>query len=149
MLVGRITIILSFTLNHCRRLSALCYIVSYWQFLVQAALCHKIILHLHPSPQMFILTPPIPAIDSSHHRRYIRQSTFNEYVSLIIPEYRSWCIILHCCRTAMGVQKKCTADSTGISQGLKYVPSPRDSHGIGGIPALLCLCSCLFHSCLC
>jgi len=30
-----------------------------------------------------------------HHRWYIRQSTVNEYVSLIITEYQSWCIIPH------------------------------------------------------
>ena len=121
MLVGHITIIMSFSLNHCHRLSALCYIVSYWQFLVQAALGHKII-SISTRPRRYSYSPPpIPAIDSSHHCRYIGQSTFNEYISLIIPEYRSWCVILHCCRTAMRVQKKCTADSMGIPYGLKYM----------------------------
>ena len=33
---------------------------------------------------------------NSHHRCYRWQSTFSEYLSLVTPEYQSWCIILHC-----------------------------------------------------
>jgi len=46
--------------------------------------------------QKFILIPSRPRKNTSHHCWYRHQSTFNEHISLIIPEYLRWCIIVCC-----------------------------------------------------
>ena len=47
---------------------------------------------MHPSTQRLIPSPPVPAMNSSHCYRYRYQSTFNECVSPMNPEHRSWCV---------------------------------------------------------
>ena len=48
-----------------------------------------------------------PCKNSCHHCWYSCQSTFNAYLSLVIPEYQSWCIVLYSIYTGIGFERSC------------------------------------------
>ena len=64
---------------------------------------------LNLSPQWFVSSQSIPAYNSFYRCWYRCQCTFIKYISPIIPEYRSCCIILHCLANVIG--KKMLLDS--------------------------------------
>jgi len=82
----------------------------------------------HPTTQKF-----------SPHCQYRFQTTVNEYLSLIVRGYRSWCIVLpwewirkHISFTSFVGP----ATFIFIFMGLPHLlPSPRDSHGVPSSPS--------------